>query len=113
MTTLVSVASQSFGPQTRNLNFSVAANATRIQLTLTHPDWPQVPLLIHANLTWAGVDGGLFSCGGDLIRNKAGVPIGGTDVLTWSASKPPGLTSGTCNVQVLETLTTAILVESF
>lgn len=112
MAVLLNVGSQSYSAQSQTLGFTVAANATQITVTLTHPDWPEGEC-IRAELLWGGVSSGIFSTGGGLIRNKAGVPIGGTTVLTRTASKPPGLTSGQVRLQTVQALTSAILVESF
>jgi hypothetical protein len=113
MTVLVTVASQSFSPQTQNLAFSVAADATRILVTFTHPDWPEGGAVVRCELLWGGVSAGVFETSGGLIRDKAGTPIGGTTITTLQVSKPPGFTGGTARVQVLQTFTSAILVESF
>ena len=113
MTILAQLGSQSFAPQTRTIPFSVAADATRILVSFTHPDWPEGGPVLRANVQWGGVPGGVFTTGGGVIRDKAGNPTGGTAVTTLSVPKPPGQTSGVAEVIVLQTFTSAIMVESF
>jgi hypothetical protein len=113
MTVLVQVPSQSFSPQQQNVPFSVAADATRLRITLTHPNnWPSVPI-VEFSVLWGGVSDGLTTISGGIIRDKAGVPLSGDVVMVREASKPPGFTNGVARVQVLQTFTSAILVESF
>ena len=111
MTVLVDLASQPWAVQTATLNFSVEAGATRIRVTFTRGDWPEGRVMA-AELLWGGVPAGLFTTSGGLVRDKQGNPTGGTMQTTYEAAKPPGVTSGTVRVQILQAFTSAILVES-
>jgi hypothetical protein len=116
MTVLVSLNSRSFAPQVSTIPFSVDAAATQVQVTLTHPNtlaaWPDGPLY---QLDWDFGSGstGTNSGGGGVRANKDRTPITGAVAMTFGTSKPPGVTSGTVTVTVLQTLTTALLVEAF
>jgi hypothetical protein len=113
MTILAQVASQSFSPQQRDVPFSVAIGATRLRLTLTHPNnWPSGPI-VEFSVLWGGAPDGLTTVGGGVMLDKAGVPLVGDVAMTREASKPTGFTNGVARVQVLQTFTSAILVESF
>lgn len=101
MTVLINLASQSYGPQTANLAFSVASPEARFRITLSHPDWPAVDKLIEASVLWNGAPAENFSTGG--------APAGDT---TRISRKPAGVTSGTVRIVVHQTLTTALLVEA-
>jgi hypothetical protein len=113
MTILVSLASQSFAPQTRNIPFTVAADVTQLVVTFTHGDWPEGGPVLRCTLLWGGVPAGNFTTSGGVVRDKAGNPTGGTIQTTLSTSKPPGFTSGVVEAVVLQTFISAILVESF
>lgn len=116
MTVLASLSNRTFTPNVNVIPFSVAANATLVQITLTHANtlaaWPDGPLY---QFDWDFGNGSTGKNSGDGgIRNgKTGLPIPGNIVTTFGTSKPPGVTSGTVTVTVLQTLTTAVLVESF
>jgi hypothetical protein len=116
MTIVANVPSQQYTPLSRNVNFSVAADATQMLVTFTHANtlaaWPSGPLLTFEVL-WNGVPQGLATIGGGVRNDKAGVPIAGNVVTAFGTNKPAGLTSGSVRVATLQTLTTAILVESF
>lgn len=113
MTVLASLNSQSFGVQSRDIPFSVNANVTLMRVTFTHPDWPSVGPVLQCELFWDGVSSGLFQTFGGVVLNKAGIPTGGTAETTLQVAKPPGLTNGVVRVKVMQTFTSAILVESF
>jgi hypothetical protein len=110
---LVSLASQSFGPQTRDLSFTVDVNATLIRVTFTHGDWPSGGPILRIDLLWNGISAGQFQTSGGPVRDKNGNPTGGTVVTTLQTAKPTGITSGTARIEVLQTFTSAIVVESF
>ena len=116
MTVLANVAEQQYSPLARTVNFNVAADATQMLVTFTHPNtlaaWP-VGTLLTFEMVWGGVSQGLSTIGGGIRNDKSGVPIVGNVVTTFGTNKPPGLTQGTVRVTALQTLTTAILVESF
>lgn len=113
MTVLASLASQSFAPQTRTVPFSVNPALTRFRVTLTRPTWPE-GTCVRVSVQWDdGSDPGAFASSGGVVRDKTGTPTGGTQDLTWECSKPPGRGSGTLSIEVLQTLTTAVLVEGF
>lgn len=112
MTVLVSQNSRNYNPQVETVPFGVDAAATELKLMLTHPDWPEGEC-IRIDVSWPGGQTGQFSTGGGLVRDKQGNPIGGTAVLTWSCAKPAGATEGVANIEVVQQLTTAVLVESF
>jgi len=112
MTILAQLGSQSFNPQDRDIPFTVAVGATRVQITFTHGDWPEGPVLQFVPV-WGGVAAGATQIGGGPLRDKAGNPIGGTRETAINVAKPPGRTSGTVQVRVLQTFTSAIRVESF
>ena len=101
MTILIDIPSQTYGPQTANLAFSVASAPATFRITLSHPDWAQVDKLPEASVRWAGAPEENFSTGGTLAGDT-----------TRSSRKPAGVTSGTVRIVVHQTLTTAILVES-
>jgi hypothetical protein len=113
MTVLSSLSSRTFNPQTQDIPFTVAENATLIQVSFTHPDWPETGPVLQLDVQWGGVPGGVFTTSGGIVRDKAGNPTGGTMVTSLTVSKPPGQTSGSVRAQVLQTFTSAILVESF
>ena len=116
MTVLVTVSAQQYTPLARTLNFTVAANATQMLVTFMHANtlaaWP-VGQLLRFEVLWTGVLQGIGTVSGGVRNDKAGSPIAGNVVTTFSVNKPPGLTQGTVRVTSLQTLTTAILVESF
>jgi hypothetical protein len=116
MTVLVTVPQQQYTPLARTVNFNVAADATRMLVTFTHPNalaaWPAGELL-RFEVLWSGISQGISTIGGGIRNDKAGVPIVGNVVTTFGVNKPPGLTQGTVRVTAVQTLTTAILVESF
>ena len=116
MAVLVTVPQQQYTPLARTVNFNVAADATRMLVTFTHPNtlaaWPSGALL-QFEMLWGGVSQGIGTVGGGVRNDKAGVPIVGNVVTTFGVNKPAGLTQGTVRVTALQTLTTAILVESF
>jgi len=116
MTILANVSSRSYNPAGHTIPFTVNVNATRIETTFTHPNtlaaWPSGPLISYEVL-WGGVSQGQSTIGGGVRNDKLGVPIVGNVVTGFSTTKPPGITSGVVRVTVLQTLTTAVLVESF
>jgi len=116
VTILVTVPSQQYTPLARTVNFNVAADATRMLVTFTHANtlaaWPAGALLTFEVL-WGGVSQGIGTVGGGIRNDKLGVPIVGDVVTTFGVNKPPGLTSGTVRVTTLQTMTSAILMESF
>ena len=112
MAVLVDVGERNWPVQDNTFPFTVEAGATRLVLTLTHPDWPEGEV-IRIFVTWPTGDTGQFSTGGGPVVDKAGNPTGGLAVLTWSCWKPPGVTTGTAHVEVMQALRSAVLVESF
>jgi len=48
-----------------------------------------------------------------VVRGKDGTPTGGTMITGRTCSKPPGITSGVARIEFMQTLNTAVLVESF
>jgi hypothetical protein len=101
-----------FQPGSNSLPFSVDAAVTQITITLEHGDWPEGPCF-SLMIDWGTVQTGLFSCGGGLVRDKAGNPTGGTMRVTWTCYKPAGITAGTVHLTVLQRINTAVLVEGF
>lgn len=101
MTVLIDIPSQSYGPQTANLAFSVAAPAAKFVITLSHPDWPIVNKLLEASIVWNGGPTEKSSTGGTLAGDTTRV-----------SNKPAGVTSATVRIVVYQTLTTAIKVEA-
>jgi len=116
MTILANVSSRSYNPAGHTIPFTVDVNATRMETTFTHANtlaaWPSGPLITFEVL-WNGVPQGLATIGGGIRNDKAGVPIAGNVLTAFGTNKPTGLTSGSVRVTALQTLTTAILVESF
>ena len=116
MTVLASVAQAAYAPSINNVPFTVDVNATQVQITLTHPNtlaaWPLGPL-VKFDFDWGNGSTGTCSIEGGIRNDKTGVPIVGNVVTTFATSKPPGVTAGTARVTVLQTLTTAVLVEAF
>lgn len=116
MAILASVASKPYTPQVSSVPFTVAANATQILVTFTHPNtlavWPAGPL-VQIDIDWGNGSTGTFQTGGGVFTEKDGTPTVGNIITTMGTSKPPGVTSGTARITVLQTLTTAVLVESF
>lgn len=112
MTVLIDVGERNWNAQDNTFPFTVDAVATRLKLTLTHPDWPEGDC-VHIDVTWPNGHTGTFSSGGGVVRDKAGNPTGGTTILTWTCNKPPGVTSGTARVQTMQALRSAVLVEAF
>jgi len=115
MTIVVNVSSRQYTPQAATIPFTVNVNATRMETTFTHANtlaaWPSGPLLEYEVL-WGGVPQGKGTIGGGVRNDKLGVPIAGNVVTGFGTSKPPGFTSGVVRVTVLQTLNTAVLVES-
>lgn len=113
MAQLLSLSERTFNPQIRNFTLSVDADITEFRVLLTHPDWPEGEC-IRCNVDWTGdVPSGQISMGGAVVRDKQGNPTGGTMTTVWTCRKPAGVTSGACNLRVMQTLTTAVLIEGF
>lgn len=112
MTILVDVSERNWPAQDNSFPFAVDAAATRLQLTLEHPDWPEGEC-VHIRITWPTGDTGEFRCSGGVVRDKAGNPTGGTTQLTWNCYKPVGVMEGDAHVQTMQALRSAVLVESF
>jgi hypothetical protein len=113
MTVLASLSSRQFAPQTRDIPFTIGPNVERLRLTLTRPDWPEGQC-VRINVQWDdGSEPGVFETSGGVITDKAGNPTGGTRDLTWECGKPAGRAAGTARIEVLQTLTAAVLVEGF
>lgn len=116
MTVLASLSNRGFAVNVHVIPFSVAADATRLQITLTHANtlaaWPAGPLY---RFDWAfgGESTGQNTGNGGRFNDKTGVPLGGNIATTFNAPKPAGVTSGTCTITVLQAITTAALAESF
>lgn len=112
MTILAQANERSWPVQDNAFAFSVDAAATRLQLTLEHPDWPEGEC-IRLKITWPTGDTGEFSSSGGLVTDKVGIPTGGTETLTWTCNKPADVTAGTVHVQTVQALRSAVLVEAF
>jgi hypothetical protein len=110
LTVLASLTSRQFLPQTRDIPFTVGANLTRFVVTLTHPDWPEGEC-VRISVDFGNGFGGEWRLGGGVIRDKQGNPTGGTRDLVFTCNKPPDVTGGTVRVQVMQTLTSAVVVE--
>lgn len=116
MTVLASLSNRSFAADVHVIPFAVEPSATRLQITLTHANtlaaWPAGPLYKFDWDFFAGSTGQNTGNGG-ILNGKGGVPIVGNIATSFSAPKPPDVTSGTVTVTVLQPVTTAVLVESF
>lgn len=113
MALLLSLSERSFAPQTRNFSLSVDPQITEFRVTLQHPDWPEGEC-VRCNVDWDGdAPSGTVSLGGGVVRDKAGNPTGGTMTTVWSCRKPAGVSGGTCNLRIMQTLTSAVLIEGF
>lgn len=102
-----------FQPGTDNFPVSIAGDITQIQVALEHRDWPEGDCFA-VDVTWSnGSNTGTFTCGGGVIRDKAGNPTGGTSVTTWTCNKPAGVTAGVVNFVAMQRISTALLIEGF
>lgn len=113
MSILLSLSERGFTAGPRNFALSVDPGITEFHVTLVHPDWPEGEC-VRCNVDWDGdVPSGTVSLGGGTVRDKAGNPTGGTMTTKWVCRKPAGITGGTCNLRVMQTLTSAVLIEGF
>jgi hypothetical protein len=112
MAVLASLSSRTFTPQVREFAFGIDADLTQLVVTLTHPDWPEGEC-VRIDVLWPDGRTGTFSTNGGPVTDKAGNPTGGTRSLTWTCHKPAGVTSGEARIEVVQTLTSAMLVEGF
>lgn len=113
MALLLSLSEREFTPQTRNFALSIDPSITEFRVTLQHPDWPEGEC-VRCNVDWNGdISSGTVSLGGGVVRDKQGNPTGGTMTTVWTCRKPSGVIGGTCNLRVMQTLTSAVLIEGF
>lgn len=112
MTILAQTPERNQPPQDNLFPFAVDPALTTITVTLDHPDWPEGEC-IRLEVWWDGVPGGQFSASGGIVRDKAGNPTGGNQVLTWTCHKPRDVANGEAHIQVMQAFRTAILVEGF
>lgn len=108
MAILASLPSTTYNPRTLNQGFSVPQGSTALKITLTRQAWPE-GRVGSCRITWSNGD---FA---DVTLN-GGAMIGrdGNEILQsfLSMSIPPGVSSGTASVVVLQATTTAITVEA-
>jgi hypothetical protein len=113
MTVLASLSSRTFNPQIQDVSVSPAtlAGLTAIDVTLTHPEWPS-GLCFTAEVLWDGVSGGVFTTGGGPRGQKGGgfLPAATLESTIWTTNIRP-FTTCTLRVTILQTLTSALLVE--
>jgi hypothetical protein len=116
MTVIASLSNRAFAVNEHVIPFSVAVNATRLQITLTHANtlaaWP-AGSLYKFDWSFGGQSTGQNTGSGGIRNDKAGSPVAGNVATAFSAPKPLGVTSGIVTITVLQSLTTAALVESF
>lgn len=116
MTILASVNPRTYAPQVSVVNFAVAANVTAVLVTMTHAntltDWPAGPL-VQMDWDWGNGSTGTFQTGGGIRNDKSGVPVVGNVSTTFGTTKPPGIAAGKVTITILQTLTSAVLVEGF
>lgn len=108
MAVILNVVSAQYSVGSHDLPISVAANITQLMVTLTRESWP-AGAIGSAKVTWSDGSFGSASFVGGTRLDKFGQPRTFERV---SVSKPRGITDGTVSVVVLQTLTTAVLVEA-
>lgn len=107
MATLKSVASKAYAVNTYTIPFTIPAGMAGLRFTFTRESWP-AGLVASAEIDWS--DGSKVSSS----FSGGAVVMGGVAITKsfFEVPKPAGVTSGTAVVQVLQGLTTSILVES-
>jgi len=111
MAILLNLPSTTYAVNTQKVAVNLSQSITQVEISLTHFDWPTGPC-IEYEVFWSGVSAGKTTIGGGVVRDKAGNPTGLSTVTTINNGVPYGFSTCHVSVSVLQSLTTAILVES-
>jgi len=111
MAILLNLPSTTYAPNTNKVRVTPSQSVKNILISLEHFDWPTGPC-IEYEIFWDNVSAGKTTLGGDVSRDKAGIPTGLSIVTTIQYGVPPNFTTCDVSVTVVQTLKTAILVES-
>jgi hypothetical protein len=110
---LAQINERSWTPQTQDVSVNPAtlAGLSTVDVTLTHPEWPNGPCFT-AEVLWDGVSGGVFTSSGGPRGQKGGgtLPAATLTSTVWTTRIRP-FTTCTVRVTILQTLTSALLVE--
>jgi len=111
MAILLNLPSTTYAVNTQKVAVNLGQSITNVLITLTHFDWPTGPC-IEYEVFWSGVSAGKTTIGGGVVRDKTGIPTGLSMITTVNNGVPGSFSTCHVSVSVLQTLTTAILVES-
>ena len=110
MTVLASLTAQAFAVQSRTIPFSVAADLTRITVTLSpRAGWPS-GRVAEVSYEFGGQFGGSITFDGGALLNKLGASLTASKV---TVGKPLGVTAGIVTITVVQPVTTGVVVEGF
>jgi hypothetical protein len=99
---LVRLNEREYAPQTRSLPFTVPVGTKQLIVSLTRVDWPAVGEVARIKITWPDGDTSILGFHGGVNGS-----------LARGATVPPaGLNSGVADVEVLQTIRTAISVDA-
>jgi len=111
MAILLNLPSTTYTPNNNKVRVTPSQSVKNVLVSLTHFDWP-TGSCIEYEVFWDNVSAGKTTLGGDVVRNKAGIPTGLSIVTTIQYAVPPSFSTCDVSVTVLKTLTTTVLVES-
>ena len=106
MTVLLSVAVAPYPPGTQSFPFTVPNGSVEVTATMTRVGWP-AGVVANVAVVWADGSRADLSFEGGLDLNRKGVAISAVGV-----GIPLGVTQGNVTAQMLQPITTAIVIAS-